>query len=150
MKTNILGLAAIVTGLAGAAPCQARDIAGSYLVTFNIHNGATQCLVLTQTGVVTGYRSSGTWYSTTFPDWGGQYGVAKGTVHLAGPFGTPPLGYTTFDGIIMGKTLVDATFDEFDPTGAYGQNGLGSITVVKIPSCTGVAVHTHSARPSQN
>ncbi len=73
-----------------AVPAFAGAFSGDYTVTYLSGPShvvtASQCLVFTHTGSILGFPNSGTWYSTTFGGWGGNYIADHGSLRFYGTY----------------------------------------------------------------
>ena len=139
MKSLLVALLAATVGTLCTAPASAR-FAGYYLATFNAPSGSFQhCFSLTQTQQYQseGYKYSGTWVDTDFPDTSGTWVTYRDVIHLAGSVDGG--AYLAIDGHVGGGKLHSATFDYFDSTGIYF--AAGSLTEATDPSCAGPARH---------
>jgi hypothetical protein len=140
MKSLLVGLLATAAVTVAAAPASAA-YAGFYLATFSTPGGSFQhCFSLTQTQQYKsdGYKYSGTWVDTDFPDTSGTWVVDGAVIHLAGSVDGG--GYLTLDGRVKSGALHKTTFDYFDPTGIYF--AAGSFVEETDPDCAGAARHT--------
>jgi hypothetical protein len=137
MKSLLVALLATAAGTLAAGPASAK-FAGYYLATFTAPTGTFQhCFALTQTQqyLSEGYKYSGTWVDTDFPDTSGTWATYKAVIHLAGSVDGG--AYLAIDGRVGGGHLNKATFDYFDATGSY--IAAGSLTEVTDPDCAGAA-----------
>jgi hypothetical protein len=137
MKSLLVGLLATAAVTVGAAPASAA-YAGFYLATFSAPGGTFQhCFSLTQTQQYKsdGYKNSGTWVDTDFPDTSGTWVVSAGVIHLAGSVDGG--AYLALDGRVIKGALHKTTFDYFDPSGIYF--AAGSFTEEPDASCAGAA-----------
>jgi len=141
MKFNLLNLAksGLVLGalLLGSASVLAQTVSGSWEVTFYLNpsrsTGATQCVVYTQTGGITGEPISGTWLSTTFPGWNGQW-IVKGD-HLQW-YGFTDTGLATSEyGSITSRSIMSGeVFNHFLPLDGVTSTS-GSWVAKRVSSC---------------
>jgi hypothetical protein len=137
MKSLLVAVLAIAGGTLAAAPASA-GYAGAYLATFTGPSGPFQhCFVLTQTQqyLSEGFKYSGTWVDSDFPDTSGTWAVYANVMHLAGTVDGD--ANIAIDGRISKGQLAKATFDYFDSTGIYFD--AGSLVEQKDPDCAGAA-----------
>jgi hypothetical protein len=140
MKSLLVALLATGAVTLAAAPASA-GYAGYYLATFSTPSGPFQhCfqLVQTQQYQQEGFKYSGTWVDTDFPDTSGSWATYKDVLHLAGSVDGG--GYLAIDGRVGGGKLKLATFDYFDSSGVYF--AAGSVTEKADSSCGGATRRT--------
>jgi hypothetical protein len=138
MKSLLVALLATGAVTLAAKPASAA-YAGFYLATFTSPSGPSfqHCfqLVQTQQYKSQGYKFSGTWVDTDYPNTSGTWVVAETVMHLAGSVNGG--GYLTLDGRVNMGSLHKATFDLFDGSGIYF--AAGSFVEETDPSCAGAA-----------
>jgi hypothetical protein len=140
MKSLLVALLATGAVTVAAAPASA-SYAGYYLATFTTPAGSFQhCFALTQTQIYKddGYKFSGTWVDTDFPDTTGTWVVSLTVMHLAGSVDGG--GYLALDGRVKMGALHKTTFDYFDGSGTYF--AAGSFVETADPSCAGAVRRT--------
>lgn len=146
-KTGLLLLGGIVFG---AAPAIAvPDFTGSWRFTFysgpNRTTAATQCVVFKATGNIAGQPKSGTWTSSTFSSWKGQWIQEGPVIHW---YGTTGSSLATADqGEIVSPTSAAGSGESIlVPSGTTST--FASWTATKVSNCsTPSAVQSNSGDP---
>jgi hypothetical protein len=111
MKRAIIAIASIMVPLTTANIAMAASPVGQWNVTFYIEPGLS-------TGNTQGmcFKSNKTWYSTTFPDWNGDWFQKGDRLRWFGDEGTIGLGWAAFGQFSAPNTMY-GEFAEFTATG---------------------------------
>ena len=128
--------------LVSLAPLSASEptTVGSWNVTFYLEPGhalgATQCVVFTLTGGIVGEPISGTWLSTTFVGWNGQWFQEGDRVQW---YGFTDAGLATSEfGQLVHNNLMAGEFNHFLPPDGVTSSA-GSWKVARTASCPAAA-----------
>jgi len=135
--------------LLAAAPALAKFTAGQYTVTFysgpSHGDTGSQCLVFTKTGGVVGFPNSGTWDSTTFAGWGGNYVFDTGYLRIYSTFNN---GANAINGYVRLSKMAGGFDDWVVSAPPIAGSNDGEITL--SPGCGDVKRFTrHSGDPTK-
>jgi hypothetical protein len=137
--------------IAGVASAQAAgSVAGSWSVTYYLDPGhklgGSQCIVFAKTGGIVGEALSGTWTSTTFTGWDGNWVQRGDAVEWSGftsdGLATFEAGHQLASDVLAGTDFVH----NYGPQGSVTTSSAGTWTGVRTHACP--SVHTGRSHPN--
>jgi len=150
-KLVLFGLALLVTCFATLSFAASPTVAGSWRIYFRLEPlrsaGGIQCVTFTTVpGTVSGVPTSGTWTSSTFPGWFGQWIQLGDHVRWFGITGTG-LSTTESGNMIYGNLFGGVSFNHYSSATAVTSTA-GSWYGFRVASCDGINGTAQGADPA--
>jgi hypothetical protein len=111
-----IGTALLALPLLFSATSAFAGFHGAYTLVFfegpSHSETGSECVSFKHTGSIEGFSNSGTWTSSTFPGWGGNFVIDHGNLRFYGTYNSGG-GATNFYAQVNGTTVTGKGFDEW-------------------------------------